>query len=69
MAGRIEVEDAPRDRGAVHQEEHRPRRLTGFRRAKPLAKNIKRNIAFFRPVFGTPDFAVGCGLRWRCRTG
>jgi hypothetical protein len=41
----------------VDEEEHWPRWLTGFRHAKPLAKNIKRNIAFFRPVFGTPDFA------------
>src|SRR5262249_32717376 len=66
MAWRIEVENPPRLRGAVHKEKNRPRRFARFWRAEPLTEYIEWNVALFGPVFSAPDVAVGRGMR-RCR--
>jgi hypothetical protein len=62
MPGHGEIESPGAHRGAVNEEQHRPRRLTGLGRAEPLAKHPQRNIAFLGPVFAAPDLAA---LRWR----
>lgn len=47
--------------GAVHQEQHRPRRLSGTRRTEALAEEIQPDLALPRPVFGAPDLLLGPG--------
>ena len=66
MAGRIEIENAPCDGGAVYQKKHGSRLLAGLGRAKALTKHVKRNIAFLCPIVLTPDLGTFRGS-YRCR--
>src|ERR1700722_7225282 len=54
----------------MDEEQHRPRRLAGLRRADPLAEHPERDVALFRPVPAAPDLAAlgscrGSALRGR----
>src|SRR5438270_482904 len=56
-----EIEHPRTDRGAVDEEQHRPRWLAGLRRAEPLAVHPQGNIALPGPVFAAPDFLALAG--------
>src|SRR3982074_727935 len=43
----------------MDEKQNRPRGLAGLGRAKPLAIHPQRHVALLRPVFPTPDFALG----------
>ena len=71
LAGDVEIEHPRGHRRAMDKEHHRPRRLTGLRRADPLAEHPQGNVALFGPVFAAPDLAAfrgyrGRGLRRHC---
>ena len=63
------IENSPRYRRAVHQEEDGPRQFPRLGRTEPFAEYREGDVAFFCPVFGAPDFGVGRSLRWRGDTG
>ena len=65
MAGHVEIEHPRGDRRAVDEEQHRPRRLAGLRRADPLAEHPQGNVALLGPVFAAPDLAAFGGAAWR----
>jgi hypothetical protein len=69
MAGRIEIENAPRDRRTVHQEKDRAWRFTHGRRAQPFSEHVQRNIAFLCPIILTPGAGLAGGLRGRAQSG
>src|SRR5579862_1109363 len=59
------VAGARRVRGAMDQEEDRPRGLAGSRRAHSLAEKIESHVALMGPIFVAPD--VGLCALGRCR--
>jgi hypothetical protein len=70
VTGHVEVKRPRTDRGAVDEEQHRPRWLAGLRCAETLAIHPQGNIALLGPVFAAPDFAAlarGCsrGPDWQ----
>jgi hypothetical protein len=69
-AGHVQIEHPRGHRRAMDEKQDRPRGLAGPGRAKPLAIDPQRHVALLRPVFPTPDFALGnrrlCTLRGYC---
>jgi len=55
LARHLQIEYPRGHRRAVHEEQHRPRRLARLRRAQPLAVHPQRDVALLRPVFVAPD--------------
>jgi hypothetical protein len=58
-----------RQRGAMHQEQHRKRLRPCGRRADALSIHEQLHIALIGPIFTAPDITYGfCSLRprWRC---
>ena len=62
----------------MHQEQHRQRRLAGFRRARPLAVHRELHLALLGPVLVAPDRGIrrlgvvgagGSGRQLRDETG